>query len=144
MFNRIEGSRQTVNFKYWRLRADVEQRPATVAARQWIYQADEAFDLGELPDARTAYRQGLDAWNAVMEGSLQGRPGRRQRPAQEVLRAGSTRSSWRADTTGRDLMEVIRRYQQFLEQCDEDKTFAAEIARRPHWAAIRKLHQNKQ
>jgi hypothetical protein len=143
VINRIEGSRQTVNFKYWKLRADVEQRPETVAARQWIHQADEAFELGELPDAKLAYRHGFDDWNAVMESLYKEDQTAAKDPRKKYL-GRKYEEFMESDTTGRDLMDVIRRYQQFLEQCDEDQLFAPEIAKRPHWARIRKLHEKKQ
>lgn len=141
--NRIDSSRQTVNFKYWKLRADVEQRPETVAARQWIYQAEEAFSLGELPDARVAYDRGLDAWNAVMQNLKKEDLANAKDPLKKLY-GKSYEEFVENDHTGRDLMDVLRRYQQFLEQCDDDERFAQDIARRPHWLKIRKLHEKKQ
>ena len=90
--------RNVVNFVYWRLRAQIEQTAELRAARQLVHQGDRAYSEGDLVAARNAYRQGLAGWRHVFD---------------------KVPSLVADQTTGEDLMEVIKRYRRILSQLDE-------------------------
>ena len=84
-----------MNFDFWRTRADAEQTPDGIAARQAIYQADQAYAKGQLIRARPLYDEGFASWRKVLN----------QFPilVEDV-------------NLGGDLMDDIRRYQRCLGQ----------------------------
>jgi hypothetical protein len=94
----ISRYRDTVNFMYWRLRAQVEQTEDALNARKFIYQGDRAFRDGDLVTAKTAYNQGLAAWRKVLDNFPQ--------LVEDEL-------------TGSDLMDIVKQYQRILQQLDE-------------------------
>ena len=96
----INRDRLTINFDYWRLRAEVEQDEQTLAARKLIYQGDQAFANANLSAARTAYDQGLAAWRKVLD----------KYPKLKDDEHHNTRA---------DLKDVINRYRDILKQLDE-------------------------
>ena len=88
-----------MNFVYWRLRGQVEQTDDMLTARKLIHQGDRAY----------------------AEGDLDRRP---QRLPTGPRTAGakcstSTPSLVPDQTTGDDLMDVIKRYRRILSQLDE-------------------------
>lgn len=95
----IERSREIVNFLYWRRHAQVEQSDEALAARQAIYEAEQAMtkeaDLGK---ARAKFDQGFALWRKVLDSN----PG--------LVEDGSY---------GRDLMEMIQNYRRLLDRQDE-------------------------
>lgn len=94
----IRRYREIVNFAYWRLRAKIEQSDDMLNARKLVYQGDRAYAEGSLEAARDAYQQGLLVWRKVLDEF----------------------PSLVADqTTGEDLIEVIKRYRRILSQIDE-------------------------
>ena len=98
MAKMIDQYRGIVNFNYWRLHAEVEQTDDALAAHEWIYKGDRAFDLADLIEARAAYDKGLSAWRKVLD----------KYPALVP------------DTTlGSDLMDVVNRYREILKSRDE-------------------------
>jgi hypothetical protein len=94
----ISRYRDIVNFAYWRLRCEVEQDPATVAARESIYEAEQALREGNLPLSVEKYADGFRRWREVLD----------QHPA--LLED---------ETTGEDLIDVIIEYRKLLAQLDE-------------------------
>jgi hypothetical protein len=91
----INRYRSTVNFDYWRQHAKTEQEKDVLTARQHIYQADRAFAENDNVVAMESYRQGLKAWRKVLDAH----------------------PDYVTDqTTGEDLMDMIRRYRQVLRQ----------------------------
>ena len=94
----IRRYRQIVNFEYWRLRAEVEQTDEAVTARKYIYQGEQAFAEGDLPTAKENYDLGLAAWRKLLD----------KFPALVP-----------DQTTGEDLMLVIDRYRELLDQLDD-------------------------
>jgi hypothetical protein len=98
MATTILRNREIINFAYWRLRADVEQTDEAIAARKWIFKAEEALALGELPDSLQYYKLGFESWRKVLD----------QFP---VMKENVI--------TGKDLMDIIKRYRQLLDQLDE-------------------------
>ena len=93
----INTDREIVNYDYWRLRADVEQTPELVAAREAIYAGDRAFAAANLESARAAYDRGFAGWRKVLD--------RHPSLVKDI-------------TTGQDLMEVINRYRELLRRSD--------------------------
>ncbi len=98
--NMIDRYRGIVNFEYWRRRALIEQDPATLAAREYIYEGDEAFAEADLIAAREAYDKGLAKWR-------------------ELLDKDQFEGLVKDRYTGEDLMEIIKTYRQILEKRDE-------------------------
>lgn len=94
----IRRYREIVNFAYWRLRAKIEQSDDMIDARMRVYQGDRAYAEGSLEAARDAYQQGLLGWRKMLD----------QYPSLVV-----------DQTTGEDLVEVIKRYRRILSQLDE-------------------------
>jgi len=90
--------RSTVNFNYWRLRAQMEQTDEAINARKFIYQGDRSFRDGDLTAARTAYEQGLSLWRQVLD----------KFPA-----------LMEDELTGGDLMDLVKQYRKILDQLDE-------------------------
>jgi hypothetical protein len=94
----IRGSRNIVNFEYWRDRAATEQEQDIRDARESIYKGDRAFVRGDLPGAKAAYENGLNLWRKVLD----------------------VHKEYVADqTTCEDLMDMIKRYRHILSQRDE-------------------------
>ncbi len=119
----INRYRDTVNFIYWRLRAQVEQTDEALNARKFIYQGDRAFRDGDLTAARTAYEQGFRLWRQVLD----------KFPALVE-----------DDITGSDLMDFVKQYRKILNQLDEPfpkNSFSktSSIATAKHRAENRKL-----
>ena len=95
----ISRYRETVNFLYWRLRAQVEQTDEALNARKFIYQGNQAFRDGDPTAAKTAYDQGFALWRQVLD----------KFPA--LLDEDFT--------TGSDLMDLVKQYERILKQLDE-------------------------
>ena len=94
----ISRYRDTVNFLYWRLRAEVEQSDDALDARKFIYQGDRAFHDGDPTAAKAAYDQGFALWRKVID----------KFPA-----------FIDDDVTGSDMMDLVKQYQRTLKQLDE-------------------------
>ncbi len=94
----IQRYRDIVNFDYWRLRAEVEQRPETIRARQAIFEGGRAYADGDLLAARRHYDEGLAGWRKVID----------RFPA--LLEKS---------VFIQDMMDVIRRYRRLYEQLGE-------------------------
>ncbi len=95
MIRYITNYRSTVNFDYWRLRAKVEQTDETLAAREFIYKAQEALADADLEVAATNFDKGFLAWRKVID----------KFPAMGE-----------SFQTGDDLMDAIRLYVRLMEQ----------------------------
>jgi len=63
----LDNARNVVNYDSWRQRALVEQDPATLAAREYIYEGNLAFSKADLPGARENYDKGLAKWREVFD-----------------------------------------------------------------------------
>lgn len=96
--NLIDRQRHTVNFEYWRLRCEFEQTDDALAAREAIYQGDQALQRADLLTAKALYDQGMKHWRRVFD----------QFPR---IRDDST--------AGQNLIEVIVRYRDILNEIDE-------------------------
>lgn len=94
----IGHERDIVNYDYWRLRAQVEQTPEQLAAREAVYRADRAYADGDPVAARKLYEQGMASWRKVLD---------------RFPRLVTDRS------TGDDVMDVIKHYKRTLDQLDE-------------------------
>ena len=94
----INTNRNTVNFLYWRLRADAEQTAEVLNARELISDAEKEADNNNLESANAKYKQGFQAWRKALD----------KHPEYVT-----------DQTNGEDLVEMIRRYRRTLDQCDE-------------------------
>ncbi len=90
--------RQIVNYDYWRLRCQVEQTPSAVAAREFIYKAEQALAAGDLPESVELYGEGFAKWRQVLD----------EHPA--LLED---------DVTIDDMMDTINNYRKLLDQLDQ-------------------------
>jgi hypothetical protein len=94
----IKTDRGTVNFIYWRQRADAEQTSEILRARELISAADKEAANNNLESANALYKQGFQAWRKALD----------KHP--EYITD---------QTAGEDLVDAIRRYRRTLDQCDE-------------------------
>lgn len=70
LYNReqfINSQRDTVNFKYWRVRCRAERTDQAVEARRLIYEGKNYFDDGQWEEAQDAYHKGFAAWRKVID-----------------------------------------------------------------------------
>ena len=63
----IRGSRDIVNFDYWRARAEMEQSRDTVDAREAAYRGDEALGEPDPQSAKRWYEIALERWRRVLD-----------------------------------------------------------------------------
>ncbi|MCA9246165.1 MAG: hypothetical protein KDA42_03590 [Planctomycetales bacterium] len=95
--------RDTVNFSYWKSRAEMEQTDDALLARKHIQEGNLALREASLIQALKLYEQGLDSWRKVVD----------RFPT--LIDEG---------TTGDDLIEIIEKYAQIrseaaIEEGDE-------------------------
>jgi hypothetical protein len=93
----IDNFRTTVNFEYWRTRCEAEQQDATIQARKFLAEADQAYGEAKLEEARKLYEQAWDAWASIYQ----------QYP---ILMD---------DTTAESVFEATKRYGNLLGKLDE-------------------------
>jgi hypothetical protein len=67
MIRTIKSNRMTVNFNYWRLKAQVEQTADAIAARQAAYEAQTAYKRGEILTARELCERAAGLWRKVID-----------------------------------------------------------------------------
>jgi hypothetical protein len=91
--------KRDANFDYWQTRADFEQTDNAIAAREKMYQADQAFRRADVVAAKKLYDEGFAKWQQVIEAF----------PA--IMNDD--------DTTGDDLLEFVVKYRRVLDQLDE-------------------------
>jgi hypothetical protein len=94
----IRSSRNVVNFEYWRQHAKTEQEPNVLDARQAVYKGDQALRDGDLRTAKIEYDKGIDLWRKVIDAH------------KEYIED---------QTTCEDLVEMIKRYRQYLGQREQ-------------------------
>jgi hypothetical protein len=100
--------RYTINYKadsnydYWQMRAELEQTPNALAAREAMFRASRTFRAGDPFGARKLYEEGFARWRKVFD----------QFP--EAIESESS--------TGDDLIEYIVQYRNVLDQLDEHLT----------------------
>jgi hypothetical protein len=69
MVQTIDGERDVLNYGYWRRRCDLEPQDATLEARKFIYDADQAFTAAQLLKSRELYNAGLKKWREVLDAN---------------------------------------------------------------------------
>lgn len=87
------------NYDYWQLRAEMEQTPDAIAARQAMFDARRAFREGDLLTAKQRYEEGFAKWRELFDAFPQ------------ALESDAT--------TGDDLIDYFVRYRDVLDQLDE-------------------------
>jgi len=97
----ITSYRQIVNFEYWRRRAEVEQTPEALAARQAIFEADQAFAKADLSAADESFKRGLAEWRKLIDRS-------------DFADIGNDSNFMEV------VVETISRYRRLLEKRDEE------------------------
>ncbi len=65
----IDTYRDIVNYNYWSARCKSEPTDACVAAREYLYKAGQAYDNGELFEARDLYEKSFAQWRKVLDAS---------------------------------------------------------------------------
>ncbi len=93
----IDRYRDIVNFVYWRSRCELEQTPDALDARRLTYEADAAFRMSDLPQAKEKYDQAFGKWAALLE-------------AYPTFKDESTYVG--------DIKDIVDRYRKLLDQLD--------------------------
>jgi hypothetical protein len=91
--------KRDANYDYWQTRADFEQTDNAIAARRFMYEANNAFRKADVQTARRLYEQGFAKWREVIDAF----------PAIMDDEA----------TTGDDIVEFVKKYRNVLDQLDE-------------------------
>ena len=66
--NIIHRERDVVNFKYWRMRCQLEKTDPALDARRLIYKADQLFrESGEVVEARETYEKAFAEWKKIVD-----------------------------------------------------------------------------
>lgn len=112
----IRSNRNIVNFGYWRGRAQFEQAPEALSARENIYQGAQAMAAGDLLKARELYETGFAKWRLLFD-----------RKDFSTLK--------NEESLGQDVVEMIYHYRRVLEK--SDKPFPTDFALKD----ILKLHE---
>ena len=94
----IDRYRDIVNFDFWKACCEAEVTEPALKARESTWRADTEFAAARLQSARQAYEESFAAWREVLDAS-------------KVLREDPL--------TADDIVEVVGRYRQLLEQLDE-------------------------
>jgi hypothetical protein len=90
--------RGTVNFAAWRQRAQAEQTPELITARDLVFRGDRAYAENDLVPARNFYNQALTAWRKALDAH------------KEYITD---------DVNCEDLTDMVKRYRRILGQLDE-------------------------
>jgi hypothetical protein len=94
----IDRYRDIVNFDFWKACCEAEVTEPALKAREGTWRADTEFAAARLQSAKQAYEESFTAWREVLDAS-------------KVLREDPL--------TADDIVEVVNRYRQLLEQLDE-------------------------
>ncbi|MDG2206504.1 MAG: hypothetical protein P8K78_01225 [Pirellulales bacterium] len=89
----------TMNYGYWRDRAETEQKAELMRVRKLLYDADQAFKESDIPTAQRDYEQAFNLWREILD----------EKP--ELLEE---------ETFIEDLKEEIEQYQKLLAQVRDD------------------------
>ncbi|MDO4571246.1 MAG: hypothetical protein Q4D38_12745 [Planctomycetia bacterium] len=96
----IRRYRMIVNYKFWRLRGQLEKTDEIMEARRLIYEADIAFMDGDLVSAKDNYDAALRLWNQMI----------RTEQFDEIIDE---------EMFGSDLRELIDKYEIILSQLNQ-------------------------
>src|SRR5262249_39908891 len=55
------------NYDYWQNRADFEQTPEALKARELMFEAKKAFKGGDIVKAKELYKEGFAKWRVVID-----------------------------------------------------------------------------
>src|SRR4051794_18284901 len=87
------------NYDYWQNRADFEQTPDALKARELLFEAKKAFKAADVATAKKLYQEGFVKWKAVID------------KFPSILDDDQT--------TGGDILDFIKAYRRVLDQFDE-------------------------
>ena len=91
----------TINYGYWKNRAETEQTAEVMRVRQLLYQADQSFRDSDIPSSEKKYREAFSLWREILDAHP------------ELLEE---------ETFVEDLKEEIDRYRDLLAQVHEDRS----------------------
>ncbi len=87
------------NYDYWENRANFEQTPDALKARELMFEAKKAFKEADIAKAKELYREGFAKWRAVIDKFPM------------ILDDDQT--------TGSDILDFVKGYRRVLDQFDE-------------------------
>lgn len=87
------------NYDYWQNRADFEQTPDALKARELMFEAKKAFKAADVAKAKKLYKEGFAKWKAVIDKFPM------------ILDDDQT--------TGGDILDFVKGYRRVLDQFDE-------------------------
>ena len=87
------------NYDYWQNRADFEQTPDALKARELMFEAKKAFKAADVATAKKLYQEGFVKWKAVID------------KFPSILDDDQT--------TGGDILDFVKAYRRVLDQFDE-------------------------
>ena len=90
--------KRDANYDYWQTRADFEQTPSALAAREKMYEAKKAFQAADVVTAQRLYKEGFAKWRQVID----------EFPS--IMDDDAT--------TGDDLLEFVKDYRKVLNQLE--------------------------
>lgn len=93
----IRNYQDQVNYRYWKMRCEVEQMDTAIRARKLVFEADKAYKAADLVTMREKYEAAWDDWAVIFD------------KYPEMLE----------DATAEELMEAVIRYRFVLGQLDE-------------------------
>ncbi|MEX2306190.1 MAG: hypothetical protein WD738_01275 [Pirellulales bacterium] len=110
--------KRDANYDYWQTRADFEQTPNALAAREAMYNARKAFENADVVEARRLYEEGFAKWRLVID----------EFPT--ILDDEAN--------TGEDILDFVKRYRDVLDQLEEtlDEDF-------PLWDVVEKFDREQ-
>ena len=91
----------TINYGYWKNRAETEQTDQLQRVRKLLYDADKSFIDSDIPTAEKEYREAFARWREILDAQP------------ELLKE---------ETFVEDLMENIERYRDLMRQVNEDRS----------------------
>ena len=91
----------TINYGYWRNRAETEQTEQLQRVRKLLYDADKSFIDSDIPTAEKEYREAFGLWREILDTQP------------ELLEE---------ETFVEDLREDIEKYRDLMRQVNEDRS----------------------
>ena len=92
---------QTINYGYWKNRAETEQTEELLRVRKLLYDADKSFTDSDIPTSEKQYREAFGLWREILDTHP------------ELLEE---------ETFVEDLKEDIDRYRELMAQINEDRS----------------------
>ncbi|REJ64655.1 MAG: hypothetical protein DWQ31_20405 [Planctomycetota bacterium] len=65
----VKNARELVSYESWRARCEIERKAETIAARQAIYEGEQAFAAAKLGEALKRYNDGIARWKQIFDAN---------------------------------------------------------------------------